>query len=189
MLSPTHKDTGISDNLSPHPVSEPHGFCLLHYDKLLPPNFSVISFLLYFGPCSPWESRQDRSPCCSRWHLVSQQPLHRIPILLEMPSTPLTLFILQKHIPSPAPLPAGHSFGHHCLFNTCSWLFSVPCTPPMFSTETCVVSKQNKSQSQWHFVPSILNSYNDREINTETAASLPQNVALPKLCVIHLPGG
>lgn len=53
MPSPTHEDPGISDNLSPHPVSELLGFCLLHYDKLSPPNFSVIFFLLYFGPCFP----------------------------------------------------------------------------------------------------------------------------------------
>lgn len=148
-------------------------------------NFHHLIFQLFIcsltlAPAPLWKSRQDRSPCCSRWHLVSEQPLSLIsaftystesPFWLEMPSTPPTLFILQKHMPSPAPLPADHSFGRHCLFNTSSWLFSVPCTPPMFSTETCVVSKQNKSQSQRHFVPSILHSYNDREINTETAAS------------------
>lgn len=140
-------------------VSEPLGFFPLYSDKFH--HLMIQLFLLDLGARSHlWKSEQGRSRCCGRWHWLSQQHLLLISAFtrsvaslfcLQMPPTPHTLFILQKCIPSPAPLPADDSSGSCCLFDTSSWLFSVPCAPPMFSAETCPGSKQNKSQSDGIF--------------------------------------
>lgn len=92
MTSTIHRNTGISDNLSPYPVSEPLGSCLLHYDKLSLADFSMIYFLLYFSLCSPLEEQTGQVSMLQQMVLgfsaaplthLNIYPLHRTPILFR----------------------------------------------------------------------------------------------------------